>query len=83
MLSHTSTFGWIRSRRRFVAIVVAVALAFTIIGTLAASGFGTDAEVAADGDGSMVVAGLSWSRMSVWTDPGDDPPPNGLSWSAY
>jgi hypothetical protein len=81
MHNHMSMYTWIRSHRRFVAIVVALAMAFTIIAALATSGLDADSDMSAEGDGSMVVAGLSWSRMSVWPDPGDEPKPNGLSWS--
>jgi hypothetical protein len=81
MDSHASLFGWIRTHRRFVAIVVALAMAFTIVAALATGGFDIDTEASADADGSMVVAGLTWSRMSVPGERDRGPSPLGLTWS--
>jgi len=82
MQNHATALGWIRSHRRFAAIIVAIALAFTILAALAAPGFDGDGSVAAD-DGSMVVAGLSWSNMMTPGDLGGGATTNGLSWSRF
>jgi hypothetical protein len=81
MDGHASIFGWIRTHQRFVAIVVALALAFTIVAGLIKGGFDTDGELSADADGSMVFAGLTWSRMTVPGAPGGGGTPLGLTWS--
>jgi hypothetical protein len=81
MDSHASLSTWIRSHRRFVAIIVALALAFTIVAALVTAGVDADGDLAADGDGSMVVAGLTWSRMPAPDRQGRDLSPMGLTWS--
>jgi len=85
MQDHVSTLGWIRSHRRFAAIVVALALALTIVAALVTSGLNSDTPVAADdADGTtMVVAGLSWSRMMAPGNPGGGAETDGLSWSSF
>ena len=68
MQSHATAFAWIRTHRRAVAIIVAVALAFTILAGIAVShASSVFDEPAASGtvDDSMVVAGHSWTRMVV------------------
>lgn len=86
MQNHDSALGWIRSHRRFAAIIVALALAFTIVAALVTTGLNGDAPIAADdGDGhSMVVAGLSWSNMMTTpADPWGGASTDGLSWSKF
>ena len=81
-----TAISWIRHHRRGVAIILAIALAFTIVAALVTPGFGTatDADspspiqIGAD-DGTMTVAGLSWSRSVRVAPPGAGT--LGLSWS--
>ena len=84
MQSHTTAFAWMRTHRRTVAIIAAVALAFTIIAGLMAGGteIPGSGDVASADDG-MQVAGLSWSRSMVFPPGGDLPPVDtlGASWS--
>lgn len=83
----TTAFVWIRTHRRTLTILLAVALAFTILATLLAPGLpgfasrDTSTDIAAADDGGMSVAGLSWSRMAVPGDPGGGTDTLGLSWS--
>jgi hypothetical protein len=83
MHSHVTAFHWMRTHRRTVAIIAAIALAFTIVAGLIATG----SEIPGNGDvasadDSMQLAGLSWSRSMVYP-PGDLPPVDtlGASWS--
>ena len=83
MQSHVTAFHWMRTHRRTVAIIAAVALAFTIIAGLASADTPIPtADAAANADDGMQVAGLSWSRSMVYP-PGDLPPVDtlGASWS--
>ncbi|MDJ0960541.1 MAG: hypothetical protein QNJ88_07780 [Acidimicrobiia bacterium] len=84
MQSHTAAFHWMRTHRRTVAIIAAVALAFTIIAALITAGteLPSAGDVAGTDDG-MQVAGLSWSRSMVYPPGGDLPPVDtlGASWS--
>ena len=83
MQSHVTAFHWMRTHRRTVAIIAAVALAFTIIAGLMTAGadIAPGGDVASADDG-MQVAGLSWSRSMVYP-PGELPPVDtlGASWS--
>ena len=78
-----TTFEWIRSHKRIVAIVLALAMVFAIVVSLATA----PSELAAE-DSALEIAGPSWSYSVSPPQPIDPKPfpgggftPNGPSWS--